>query len=122
MAIQVTVYNNNLGLVKDVRKVKPSTGKGELWFEDVASHIIPESVHVRSMNYPKDFSVFEQHYKYDLINADKLLDTYVGKKIKIVDWKRYQDRKEVVEATLLSNNQGQIYKINDEIYLVIRAI
>ncbi|MGO9568407.1 MAG: DUF4139 domain-containing protein, partial [Desulfomonilaceae bacterium] len=42
---------------------------------------------------------------------------YVGKKIKIMTWNQYQDRKEVVEATLLSNNQGPVYKINDEIYL-----
>jgi len=84
---------------------------------DVASGIMPYTVSVKSVNDPKNFTVLEQNYEYDLINASKLLDKYVGKKIKIIDWNKFQDRKETVEATLLSNNEGPIYKINDEIYL-----
>lgn len=116
-SVEVTVYNNNLGLIKDTRRVNLSVGEGELRFMDVASHIMPVTVHARSLNSPDDFTVLEQNYEYDLMNADKLLDKYIGKRIKIIDWNEFQDRKEVVEATLLSNNQGQIYKINDEIYL-----
>ncbi|MBW1825046.1 MAG: DUF4139 domain-containing protein [Deltaproteobacteria bacterium] len=115
--VKVTVYNNNLGLIKDVRKIELPAGEGELRFMDVASHIMPVTVHAKSLNYPEDFSVLEQNYEYDLMNADKLLDKYIGKKIKIIDWNKFQDRKEVVEATLLSNNQGQIFKIEDEIFL-----
>ncbi|RPI51071.1 MAG: DUF4139 domain-containing protein [Deltaproteobacteria bacterium] len=117
VAVQVTVYNSNLGLIKDTRKVALSLGEGELRFMDVASHIMPVTVHTKSLNNPDDFSVLEQNYEYDLMNADRLIDKYVGKKIKLMDWNEFQDRKEVVEATLLSNNQGQIYKINNEIYL-----
>jgi hypothetical protein len=115
--VMVTVYNNNLGLIKDTRKVSLPPGEGELRFMDVASHIQPPTVHVRSLNQPSGFTVLEQNYEYDLMNARKLLDKYVGRNIKIVDWNRQQDRKEVVEATLLSNNEDPIYKINDEIYL-----
>jgi hypothetical protein len=117
VGVEVTVYNKNLGLIKDTRQVDLPVGKGEIRFMDVASHIMPVTVHVKSLNYPGDFFVLEQNYEYDLINANKLLDKYVGKKIKIIDWNEFQDRKDVVEAILLSNNQGQIYKINDEIYL-----
>ncbi|MBW2350898.1 MAG: DUF4139 domain-containing protein [Deltaproteobacteria bacterium] len=78
---------------------------------------MPVTVHAKSLNSPDDFSVLEQNYEYDLMNANKLLDKYVGKKIKLMNWNEFQDREEVVEATLLSNNKGQIYKINDEIYL-----
>lgn len=115
--VEVTVYNNNLGLIKDMRKVSLPAGTGELRFMDVASFIMPVTVHAKSLNAPNDFAVLEQNYEYDLMNEAKLLDKYVGKKIKLVNWNQYQDRKETVEATLLSNNQGQIYKINDEIYL-----
>ena len=117
LTVEVTVYNNNLGLVKDTRKVELPAGEGELWFMDVASSVIPVSVRAKSLNYPEDFTVREQNYEYDLINTDKLLDKYVGKKIKIIDWNEFQDKKDVVEAILLSNNQGQVYKINNEIYL-----
>ena len=115
--LEVTVYNSNLGLIKDTRKVTIPRGEVELRFTDVASQIMPVTVHVKSVNYPGNFSVLEQKYEYDLINEKSLLDKYVGKKIKIIDENKFQDRKETVEATLLSNNHGQVYRINGEIYL-----
>ena len=117
IGVEVAVYNNNIGLIKDTRKIILPSGEGELRFMGVASQIMPVTVHVESLNYPKDFYVVEQNYEYDLINADKLLDKYVGKKVKIIVWNEYQDRKETVEAILLSNNNGQIYKINNEIFV-----
>jgi len=116
-AVEVTVYNSNLGLVKDTRRIKLRKGEGELRFMDVAARIMPVTVTVKSLNHKNDFSVLEQNYEYDLMNSKKLLDKYVGKKIKIIDWNKFKDRKEKVDALLLSNNQGQIYKIKDEIYL-----
>jgi len=119
VGVKVTVYNNNLGLVKDERKIKLSTGQGELRFMDVAAYIRPETVHVKSLSAPEKFSVLEQNYEYDLINRNKLLDKYVGKKVKLVNFNQFQDRKEKeeVEATLISNNDGQVYQVGDEIYL-----
>jgi len=116
-AVEVTVYNRNLGLIKDVRTVSLPIGEGELRFMDVASHVRPATVHVISLEAASGFAVLEQNYEYDLMNAQKLLDKYVGKKIKIVDWNQYQDRRDTVEATLLSNNQGQVYRIGKDIYL-----
>ncbi len=117
VAVEVTVYNMNLGLIKDIRRLELPSGQGELKFMDVASHIMPVTVHAKSLNHPKEFAVLEQNYEYDLMNADKLLDKYVGKKIKIIDWNKFKDRKDSITAVLLSNNQGQIYKINNEIFL-----
>ncbi len=116
-AVEVTVYNSNLGLVKEVRKVQAPAGRGELRFMDVASAIQPVTVRVRSVNQPEQFSVLEQNYEYDLMSPAKLLDKFVGKKIKLVEWKQFQDRKDAVEATLLSANNGNIYQVGNEIYL-----
>jgi hypothetical protein len=114
--VEVTVYNGNLGLVKDARKIRLPNGEGELRFMDVASYIMPETVHVKTSNDPGGFSVFEQNYEHDLMSADKLLNKYVGKKIKIVDFNKFQDRKDVTDAVVLSNNEGRIFRIKDEIY------
>lgn len=116
-AVEVTVYNSNFGFVKDTRHVAVPTGIGELRFMDVAATVIPETVHVKSVNQSGAFSILEQNYEYDLMNARKLLDKYVGKKIKIIDVNKFQDRRDSIEATLLSNNQDQIFRINNEIYL-----
>ncbi len=114
--VEVTVYNSNLGLVKDTRKLTLAAGEGELRFADVASQIQPVTVRARSLSKPDGFEVLEQNYEFDLMDHSKVLDKYVGKQIKIVDWNEHHDRKTEVEATLLSN-EGQIYRIGDEIYL-----
>jgi hypothetical protein len=115
--VKVTVYNQNIGLVKDTRKLTLPTGQDELRFMDVAALIKPETVHVKSLTAADKFSVLEQNYEYDLINREKLLDKYVGQKVKLLNFNMYQDKKETAEATLISNNAGQVYQINDEIYL-----
>ncbi len=47
--VALTIYNVNLGLVKDQRKIELTKGTGELRFMDVASQIIPTSVHIKSL-------------------------------------------------------------------------
>jgi hypothetical protein len=116
-AIEVTVYNNNTGLVKDTRHLQLLQGQGELRFMDVASSILPYTVQIQSLNAPGSLTVLEQNYEYDLMDPNKLLDKYVGKNMKIMSMGKDQDKKEIVDATLLSNNNGPIYRINNEIYL-----
>src|SRR3989304_3025088 len=45
IGMALTIYNVNLGLVKDQREISLTKGTGELRFMDVASQIIPTSVH-----------------------------------------------------------------------------
>lgn len=114
-AIALTIYNVNLGLVKDRRELRIPKGTGELKFMDVASQIIPTSVHIKSLVNPDSLQVLEQNYEYDLLNPQKLMDKYVGKEVRLYQKNPYTEREEVVTATLLSNNGGPIYKIGDDI-------
>ena len=113
--VAVTVYNVNLGLVKDQRALKLTKGTGEIRFMDVASQIIPTSVHIKSLTDPESLQIIEQNYEYDLLNPQKLLDKYVGKDVKLYYKNPYTEREEIITATLLSNNGGPIFKIGDEI-------
>jgi hypothetical protein len=113
--IAVTIYNVNLGLVKDQRSLKLLRGMGELKFMDVASQIIPTSVHIKSLVHSGSLQVLEQNYEYDLLNPQKLMDKYVGKEVKLYQKNPYTEREEIVTATLLSNNGGPIFRIGDEI-------
>ena len=114
-SVAVTIYNVNLGLVKDQRSINLPKGSGELKFMDVASQIIPASVHIKSLINDESLRVLEQNYEYDLLNPQKLLDKYVGKEVKLYTKNPYTEREEIVTATLLSNNGGPIFKIGDEI-------
>ncbi len=113
--VAVTIYNVNLGLVKDQRSINLPKGTGELKFMDVAAQIIPTSVHIKSLVDPSSLQVLEQNYEYDLLNPQKLLDKYVGKEVKLYTKNPYTEREEIVTATLLSNNGGPIFKTGDEI-------
>ena len=116
--VEVTVYNSNIGLVKDIREIQLEKGRISLRFMDVASRINPRSVHIKSLSHPGKFAILEQNYEYDLMNPAKLMDKYVGKKVKLLRRNEFKDSKEIVTATLLSNNNNQpIYKIYNEIYL-----
>jgi hypothetical protein len=113
--VAITIYNVNLGLVKDRREIRLPEGERELRFMDVASKIIPTSVYVRSLTDPQGLRILEQDYEYDLLNPQKLLDKYVGKEVKLYYKNPYTEREEMVTATLLSNNGGPIFKIGEEI-------
>jgi hypothetical protein len=113
--VALTIYNVNLGLVKDQRQIKLNKGVGDLRFMDVAAQIIPASVHIKSLVNPGTLQVLEQNYEYDLLNPQKLLDKYVGKEVKLYTKNPYTEREEVVTATLLANNGQPIFKIGNEI-------
>jgi hypothetical protein len=113
--VALTIYNVNLGLVKDQRAIKLFKGIGDLRFMDVASQIMPTSVHIKSLVKPETLRVLEQNYEYDLLNPQKLLDKYVGKEVKLYTKNPYTEREELVNATLLSNNGQPIFRIGDEI-------
>jgi hypothetical protein len=114
-SVALTIYNVNLGLVKDQRTIKLFKGTGDLRFMDVASQIMPTSVHIKSLLDPDSLQVLEQNYEYDLLNPQKLLDKYVGKEVKLYTKNPYTEREETVTATLLSNNVQPIFKIGNEI-------
>src|SRR3990172_6659204 len=99
-SVAVTIYNVNLGLVKDQRSINLPKGTGELKFMDVASQIIPTSVHIKSVTNADSLQVLEQNYEYDLLNPQKLLDKYVGKEIRLYNKNPYTEREEIVAATL----------------------
>jgi len=113
--VAITVYNVNLGLVKDRREIKLPKGTSDLRFMDIASKIIPTSVSIKSLVDPESLRILEQNYEYDLLNPQKLLDKYVGKEVKLYQKNPYTEREEILTATLLSNNGGPIFKIGDEI-------
>jgi hypothetical protein len=113
-SVAITVYNQNFGLVREVRDVTLSRGQVALEFGDVASTIQPETVHIRPQR-AGALSVLEQNYQYDLLNPQKLLEKYVGRTVTVYRYNERTGRDEPFEAEVLSVNQGPILRIGDEI-------
>lgn len=114
--IAVTVYNGNLALVRDRRKVSLYPGNVTLRFADVAQQVRPETVSLQSVLDPGKLSILEQNYEYDLMSPAKLMEKYVGKKVKLVNLSTEVTFGEA-EAELLSVNEGPVYKVGNDIYL-----
>jgi hypothetical protein len=118
-SVNITVYNSNLGLVRETRRLTLPAGRIALRFADVTAQIRPETVHLASLTAPASLRILEQNYQYDLLNPAKLLDKFVGKEITLV-LRHYQNNTESfepVQATLLSNNGGQVWRINGQIVI-----
>jgi hypothetical protein len=115
--LNVTVYNSNIALVRDVRNLTLPGGTFRLKFMDIAATVNPATVHFRSLTDPDKLGVIEQNYEYDLLEPAKLLHKYVGKEVTLV--RSYQDngttKHEEIKATLLSDNNGQVWRIGNDI-------
>jgi hypothetical protein len=113
--VSITVYNQNFGLVREVRSVGLGVGRVYLEFRDVSAQIEPETVSIKTLGDNGLLSVLEQNYRYDLLNPQKLLEKYVGRTIKVYRYNSVTGREEEYEAEVLSVNQGPILKIGNEI-------
>src|SRR6266446_4634213 len=115
--LAVTVYNSNIALVRDVRQLTLPSGSFRLKFMDIAATVNPATVHFRSLTEPEKLGVIEQNYEYDLLEPAKLLHKYVGKEVTLV--RSYQEngttKHEEIKATLLSDNNGPVWKIGNDI-------
>ncbi len=78
----ITIYNQNFGVVKDVRDIGLEKGTNHIKFDDVAAGIDPTSVSFISITAPNSVVVREQNYQYDLMDLDTILAHSVGKNVK----------------------------------------
>ena len=101
---EVTIYNTNLGVVKEYRAKYLPAGIINVLYEGVASRIDPTSVRLKAVD--SVIEVVEQNYQYDLVSKDKILKKYINKDI--VAYLTYGDRKEMIEGTLLSYRGDQL--------------
>ncbi len=115
-SVSVTVYNQGMGLVRESRLIKPEKGDFTLRFEDVPSQILPQTVRVKSEE-NKSLTVYEQNYEFDLISQDRLLEKYVGKDVTLYPKQKGLQQTNGIKAKLISNKEGQIYQIGDEIVM-----
>nr|CAX68978.1 uncharacterized conserved protein [uncultured bacterium] len=100
---EVTVYNQDLGLIKDQRNIELKKGLNKIEFTDVAAFIEPTSVHFVSLTDPSAANILEQNFEFDLVSSDKLLSKYIDKAIKLLS----EDGR-LYEGTLLSFDSASV--------------
>lgn len=114
-AVAVTIYNDNLALIKDQRTLRLRKGFNNLAFRGVSAKIRPETALLRSLNPNISLHVVEQNFDFDLLTPQKLLEKFTGKQIRYSSINPATGVETVENATVLSTNGGVTLKIADRI-------
>ena len=110
-AVTLTIYNQDLGLVSERRRLTLRQGENRLALEDVSTALDPATVLLRGA----DFRLIEQSFAFDLITPDRLLEAAVGKTVRIVRTHPETGEETLIDARLLGASEGPVLQIGDRI-------
>ena len=111
--VAVTIYNENLALVRDQRSVEFKKGISDLAFLDVSGRIRSETSLLQVAG--GGVGMLEQNFDFDLLTPEKLLEKSVGGKVRIAVWNHATETEDMVEAEVLSVAGGVVLKMGDQI-------
>ena len=114
-SIAVTIYNENLALVKDQRRLTLQAGQNRLALREVSARMRPETALLRSLSHPGSLTLREQNFDFDLLTPAKLLEKYVGREVRIVRTHPMTGAESIETATVLAANGGVVMRIGDRI-------
>jgi hypothetical protein len=106
--VAVTIYNEDLALIREVRPVELDEGSAVYRLPEVSGQLKPETVH---LSFPDGaaFKLLEQNYDYDLVSVDKLLEKFIGRQLVLID----DETKTNIQVTLLSTSGGRVVRDNE---------
>lgn len=104
-AVAVTVYNDDLALVKERRRVDLPAGLTRLSLRDVAALMRPETALLRAVS-GRPLGLVEQNFDFDLLTPQKLLEKYVGREVSVIRSHPTTGEERRERATVLAAGQG----------------
>ncbi len=105
-ALALTVYNQDLGLVSETRRLELQAGDNLLALQDVSRQLRPETVIFQGAG----LELVEQDFTYDLLTPQRLLESSLGRKVQIVKTHPQTGAETLTEAEVLSVAQGPVLK------------
>ncbi|MDK9704522.1 MAG: DUF4139 domain-containing protein [Sulfuritalea sp.] len=113
-AVAVTVYNDDLALVKERRRVDLPAGLARLSLREVAAQMRPETALLRAVS-GQPLSLVEQNFDFDLLTPQKLLEKYVGREVTVIRSHPTTGEERREKATVLAAGQGTVLRFADRI-------
>ena len=114
-SVAVTIYNDNLALVKDARRVKLVHDVNQLAWREVSAQMRPETAQLRNLTQPAGFRLLEQNFNFDLLTPQKMLEKYVGREVMVLKTHPATGAETREAATVLSTQNGVVLKFADRI-------
>jgi len=109
--VAVTIYNNDVALVQDVRPLTLANGRVRQSFPDVSASIRPETV---SLTVP-DAAIVEQNFDYDLLSPSSLMEKAVGETITLVRTNPATGAETRERAKVLAVNGGVVIEVGGHV-------
>jgi hypothetical protein len=109
--LSVTIYNDDLALIEDVRRIALPAGVSRQEFPDVSSTIRPETVSLAG----NGFDIVEQNFDFDLLSPTALMQKAVGQSITLLRTNPATGAETRERATVLAVNGGVVLRIGDRI-------
>lgn len=119
-SLAVTIYNNDLALVKDARQAKLRSGENNLAWREVSARIQPETALLRTTGGP-GIELLEQNFDFDLLTPQKMLEKSVGETIRVIKTHPMTGVESTEYATVLAANNGFVLKYADRVETNIPA-
>jgi hypothetical protein len=113
-ALAVTIYNADLALVKDRRRVALDAAENRLAWRNVSERIRPETALLAETGGRIQVSVLEQNFDFDLLTPESLLQKYVGRTVQVIRTNDAGEQK-IEDAVVLAASQGPILRYADRI-------
>lgn len=113
--LSLTIYNDDLALVKDQRKVNLAAGMNRLAWRDVSARIRPETALLHSLNEVGGLRVLEQNFDFDVLTPQKLLEKNVGNTVMVIKTNPATGAETRETATILGAKEGVVLKFGDHI-------
>lgn len=114
-AVAITIYNQDLALVKDQRQITLTAGENTIAFRGVSGNIRPETAILVNSEHPGSIQIIEQNFDYDLLTPSSLLNKFLGKEVSFVSTNPATGKETREQATVLSTQGGVVLKIGDRI-------
>ncbi|XOF33692.1 MAG: DUF4139 domain-containing protein [Candidatus Electrothrix sp. YB6] len=110
-SVSVTIYNQDLALVRDTRQLTLKPGQQTLAFREVSAKIRPQTALLTAPG----LQILEQNFEYDLLTPQSLLEKYAGKKVMLIKTHPTTGEETEQEATVLSTGNGTVLRVEDHI-------
>ena len=114
-SVAVTIYNDDLALIKDLRQVTLVSGNFNLAWRDVSAQMRPETALLRSITNPGNIDVLEQNFNFDLLTPQSLLNKYIGQTVSVVKSNPATGVESKENAIVLAASNGMVLKMADRI-------
>ncbi len=112
--LAVTIYNEDLALVKDLRALTLTQGENRLAWRSVSAQIRPETALLSETSGALPIGLLEQNFDFDLLTPTSLLKKYLGRKVQVIRTNDAGERT-TEDATVLAANDGVVLRYADRI-------